>query len=128
MNKKKLVAFGVISSVLTMTMVAFQNFTVNVGTSENEPTRSPSSSSSLTDAISAALKSAEADTAAKQIALNVEPQQIEKASLRKKRTPNVIMGSDEALNEVNPHWAPKEDMAEESDVEDNIGSELEDKP
>lgn len=115
-NKRKLMALGLISSVLGITTIAFQNFTVN---------ESGKSGNTLTDALSAALKTAESDTTAKQMALNVEPTQIEKSALKKHRRPDVIVGDSEALTETNPNWVPKETETQ-VEVEDSIGAELSD--
>lgn len=116
-NKRKLMALGVISSVLAITTIAFQNFTAN------ETGKAIGASDSLTNALSAALKSAEADTTAKQIALNVEPTQIEKSALKKHKKPEVIIGSDAALTENNANWVPKETEAA-PEMNDSIGDEL----
>lgn len=97
-NKKKLLGIGTICFALAITAISFQNFTINETTKELGK-----SSGSLTDALTAALKSAEADTTERQIALNVEPSQIQKAAFKKRRNPDVILGSDN-----NPNWYSKE--------------------
>jgi hypothetical protein len=122
MNKKKYIALGVISSVLTITAIAFQNFTGSEATKVQDK-----SSKSLTDALSAALKSAEADTTEKQIALNVEPSQIEQSAFKKRKKPDVIMGSDEALTETNVNWVPKEQVPTQ-EIEDSVAPEINDTP
>lgn len=120
LNTRKLAAMALISMTLGSMTIAFQNFTANEtdrAASKKEP--------SLNDAISAALKTAEADTTAKQLALNVEPMQIEKESLKKHRKPSAIVDQTETLTEVNPTWVPK-DTETHHEVEDTIDTELND--
>lgn len=115
-NMRKFLALSVIASALGAIFISFQNFTANdVG----------SKSTSLTDALSAALKTAEADTTAQQMALNVEPTQVEKKSFRKHRDPQAIVDGTESLEESKTDWVPKETHTDTT-PEDSIADEISD--
>lgn len=117
-NMRKILALTVIASVLGTIAIGFQNFTANESAEKKAP--------SLNDALSAALQSAEADSTARQIALNVEPTQIEKKSLKKHRDPSAIIDGTDSLQETRTDWVPKETHLDET-PEDSVADEIGDK-
>lgn len=94
-NKRKIAFIFIIVAAISSIFFAFQNFTSfkSEGLSAKE--------SSSTDSLAAALQSAEQDHQAKQMALNVEPVQIQKANA-KERKPQTIELPSEIINEVDP--------------------------
>lgn len=111
-------ALTMIAGVLGSLTIAFQNFTGNeAGPQKSAP--------SLNDALSAALKSADAETTAQQLALNVEPTQVEKANLKKHRDPQAIIDKTESLEESNTDWVPKE-VHRDTTPEDSVAEEISD--
>lgn len=112
---RKFLALSVIGAVLGTMTIAFQNFTAN----------EKKSAPSLNDAIGAALKSAEADSTAQQIALNVEPSQVERNHLKRNRDPQAIVDKTEMLEEGKTDWVPKE-THKDTTPEDSVADEIQD--
>ncbi|MCC6137308.1 MAG: hypothetical protein IT287_01650 [Bdellovibrionaceae bacterium] len=99
-NKRKIYSLILIGAGIATMTFAFQNFTANEADKKEGP--------SLYDALAAAANSAELESKEKKIALNVEPDQIEKASLRKPRNPKAIIDDSNALVESDVNWAQKD--------------------
>lgn len=96
MNKNKMIAVFTCAAIFGSLMVAFQNFTL---TEEKKGSLGDKASNVSVDSLAAALQSAEKDHAASQVALNVEPGQVEKTTLKKGRNISTVEVSAEVTAE-----------------------------
>ena len=94
-NTKKYIYIFAILTAFSSIFFAFQNFTSLRSEKIGEKTQTVTE-----DALSAALRSAEADHSQKQVALNVDPDHIEKTSLNVDRRPQTIEVESDHLTEA----------------------------
>ncbi len=80
---------------------------------------SSASADDLMKALGAALNEAEANHSAKQVALEVDADKIEKAKFRKNQDPTVLEGATSAIA-IDTSSFSTVDMADEEEVEDSV--------
>lgn len=114
-NKRKLGFLVSIGGILGCILVAYQNFT------PGEPLKKDRAEV-LSDAVSAALLTAEKDHTANQVALSVEPNQVEKTSFKRNQTKKVIVVNTELEvdEEAGTRLPAEVDSAELKEATDNL--------